>query len=381
MARGKWTAVAVAGFTAGSALGAGFQLYTEGSAEALGLGGAVSGRDDLISLAWYNPAALAGAERPAVMAGMTFASLHVNYSGGGATASMYDDWRPIPHFYYIQPIDDSWTATLSINAPYGLITEWPAGWGPGGVGAQLATYSELQTLYLTPSVAWRPTERLAIAAGLNVVDAQAQLEGTGRIVKGSAMNYGGTCSAHLQLWEDWGFGLRYQSRVQLDISGSLNGVLPASAELELPSSVTVGMANSSLKNLTLGMDLIWTEWSTYDVLAIESPVVLPVAPKNWEDVISIRIGAEYALSDRWALRAGYVWDESPVPDTTRAPEMPGSDRQMVMLGAGWNNGRVGIDLAYSYLWAEDAEMGTALPIPGSFETTTHLVALSARYSF
>ncbi|MEN7974112.1 MAG: outer membrane protein transport protein, partial [Verrucomicrobiota bacterium] len=83
----------------------------------------------------------------------------------------------------------------------------------------------------------------------------------------------------------------------------------------------------------------------------------------------------------WALRAGYVWDESPVPDTTRSPELPGSDRQMLMFGAGWKGEHVGIDLAYSYLWAEKADMGTDYALPGEFETTTHLVALSASYDF
>ena len=65
MKQGRWTAIAIVCLVSGSVFGAGFQLYTEGSAEALGQAGAISGRDDLISLAWYNPSALAGTERPA----------------------------------------------------------------------------------------------------------------------------------------------------------------------------------------------------------------------------------------------------------------------------------------------------------------------------
>ena len=124
---------------------------------------------------------------------------------------------------------------------------------------------------------------------------------------------------------------------------------------------------------------MWTEWSTYDVLAVEN---LPPSVKDWDDVISIRIGGEYALGDSWALRAGYVWDESPVPDETRSPELPGSDRQMLMAGVGWKTGGVGIDAAYSYLWADDAQIGTnPLGLSGKFETTTHLVSLSVSYTF
>ena len=36
------------------------------------------------------------------------------------------------------------------------------------------------------------------------------------------------------------------------------------ADLELPSFVNVGIANRSIGDLTLGLDLVWTEWSTYD---------------------------------------------------------------------------------------------------------------------
>lgn len=377
MTRGKPAAVAAAGLMAGSVLGAGFQLYTEGSAEALSLAGAVSGRDDLISLAWYNPSALAGAESPAVMGGVTFVSIRTDYAGAGTTASMSDDWQPIPHLYVVQPIDEEWTAMLSINTPYGLITEWPSGWA----GAAIATYSELKTVYLTPSVAWKPLDALSLSAGLNVVDGRAELRNATTTVKGDDIAYGGTCSARCQPFEDWALGLRYQSIVKLDITGTANGAFPASADIELPASINAGIANTSIRNLTLGLEVVWTEWSTYDQLAVTTPAGTTVVPKNWDDVISIRIGGEYALNERWALRAGYVWDESPVPDTTRAPELPGSDRQMVMFGAGWSNGRVGIDLAYSCLWADDAPMGTIYPLPGSFETTTHLVALSAGCRF
>lgn len=384
MMKGKLSAVMCIGLVAGSAFGAGFQLYTEGSAEALGQAGAVSGRTNLVSLAWYNPAALAGAKQAAVMAGAVFASIETDFSTTipGGNASMSDDWQAIPHLYYVQPISEDWTASLSINAPYGLITEWPAGWA----GAALATYSELQTIYITPSVAWRPCTVFSVAAGISVVDAEADLQRTGSRVTGDDMAYGYNISAHFQPLDDWGFGAHYQSSVKMKISGQVDGVapfpVPAFADLELPSSANFGVANTSIKNLTLGLDFVWTEWSTYDKLVILAPPGAPtVAPKNWDDVWSVRVGAEYALNDSWALRCGYVWDESPIPDTTRAPELPGSDRQMVMAGFGWKSGAVGIDVAYSYLWADKANMGTLYPLPGSFETATHLVGLSGSYRF
>lgn len=126
----KWAGV-LAMAAVGSTLGAGFQLYTEGSAEALGQAGAISGRDDLTSLAWYNPSALAGTQDTSVMAGSTFVQLRTDFAsanGASNNASMSDEWRQVPHFYYVHPISDELTAMLSINAPYGLISEWSSGW-------------------------------------------------------------------------------------------------------------------------------------------------------------------------------------------------------------------------------------------------------------
>lgn len=382
---GNWCAVAVVGLVSGSAFGAGFQLYTEGSAEALGQAGAISGRTNLVSLAWYNPSALAGTERPQIMVGSTFVQINTDFTSPAGDASMYDDWRAVPHLYYVQPLAENVTGMLSVNAPYGLITEWAPTWA----GAPLAIYSDLRTVYITPSVAYRVMDKLAVSAGVNVVDAEAELTRAGAVVKGQDMGYGYTFSGHYEVLVDWALGARYQSRVELELEGTLEAgpTLPASADMTLPSSFNIGIANTSINNLSLGVDLVWTEWSTYDYLTVVAPPAPTTpSPKQWDDVWSIRVGGEYVLKESWTLRAGYVWDQSPVPDTTRSPELPGSDRQMVMGGVGWKGNNIGIDVAYSYLWADTVEMGTdpaANPIglDGEFDTTTHLISLSASYTF
>ncbi len=392
----KLCAMAAACLLAGPVFGAGFQLYTEGSAEALGQGGAISGRTNLVSLAWYNPSALAGAGQNAVMAGVTLASIHTDFETAipGGNASMSDDWQSIPHFYFVNPVTDSWTALLSVNAPYGLITEWPSGW----IGNQLATRSELKAIYVTPSVAYRFNEAFSVSLGANAVIADAELvaattngpvagAATERTLSGDDLGYGFTASAHCNVADGWAIGSRYQSRVAMTIEGVLafgNPVpvaVDAQADLTLPATFNIGLANTSIENLAIGLDLVWSEWSTYDQLSVVTPLGTSTAPKNWKDVWSIRFGGEYTLKENWKLRAGYVFDQSPVPDTTRSPELPGSDRQMLMAGLGWTSGGFGLDLAYSYLWAEKAAMGTIYPLPGQFETTTHLLSLSASFAF
>lgn len=398
----KWLLFAGLLGVGAACFGAGFQLYTEGSAEALGQAGAISGRTNLLSQAWYNPAALAGTQTAGVMAGATFVMIDTEFDS--ANGSAFDDhmehhWRDIPHFYYVQPAGDKLAGMLSVNAPYGLITEWERDW----IGSPAATYTALSAIYMTPSLAFQATEDFALSAGFNVVIAEADLRAYRgalgiRRLEGDDIGYGYTASAHWQPADDWALGARYQSRVKLTIEGDTTfSEVPlrssVDADLELPSSVNIGIANHSFEKLHLGLDAVWTEWSSYDQLVYNFGAGYPIptnpeaTPKKWNDVWSVRLGAEYELSDSWVVRGGYVWDQSPVEDDYRAPELPGSDRQMLTAGFGWKGEHLGIDLAYSYLWGKEVSNGAAVDLAtggataGRYETETHLVAVSAGYRF
>ncbi len=396
--------------TAEIASGAGFQLYTEGSSEALGQAAAISGRDDLASLAWYNPAALAGADQTLLQAGAVFLQIRTDFNSDlspSLNSSMSDDWRTIPHLYYVKPVSSELTASLSVNAPYGLITEWPQDWA----GNLAAAYSEFSAIYVTPSLAYRVHDRLALAAGFNVVVADAELSASRdfsaiggpnfglRTVEGDDVGYGYTASMHSRFSEHWAVGARYQSRVKVKLEGDVDfdsvKVAQGSALLELPSSFNAGIVNNTLERLQLGLDVIWTEWSTYEQLVYNFGPGYPVTsvtpnpevnPKRWDDVWSIRLGAEYDLLEGWVCRAGYAWDQSPVNDATRAPELPGSNRQMLTAGLGWRWERLTLDLAYAYLWAENSRTGsevvaTVPTLAGRYDTVTHIVGLSAGYVY
>jgi len=409
----KGSVFCIAALSAGWASAAGFQLYTEGSAEALGQAAAISGRTNLVSLAWYNPSALAGTGQPQVMAGAVAASIRTDFnsdSGSSADRSMADDWRLIPHFYAVHPLGPDWTATLSVNAPFGLITEWPDGWA----GSPIALYSELSTIYTTPSLIYRVKDAVSVSAGLNVVYADARLTADRdlsvvslpdlgrRTIAGDDLALGYTVSGHAQSG-DWGLGLRFQSRVKIRPEGTIrydNDPGPgrefdADGAADLPASVNFGIVNGSLRKVTLGFDIVWTEWKSYDELVFTFPdnpyeASPEVIPKLWRNAFSFRFGADCVLNDSWSLRAGYVFDESPVNKDTLAPELPDADRHMLMVGAGWKRRHIGIDAAYSYVHADSSRTGSGvvnanppltLGAAGTYHSAAHLFALSVSYLF
>ncbi|MFC1467480.1 OmpP1/FadL family transporter [Verrucomicrobiota bacterium] len=364
-----------------TAWGGGFQLYNEGSAEALGQASAITARDDLTSLAWYNPAGLAGTDQQSVMIGNTFILLKSDFDGDSFDEKMEPHWRSIPHAYYVQPIDNTKTFTLSLNSPYGLITEWPG----NGQLRSLSEKAELTTFYATPSLAFKTDDSLSVSVGLNVVYAKAKLRDASTVLKGEDSGIGATASLHYQLNDDLALGARYQSEVHLTLEGELNSTIEAEAEATMPDSFTFGATYSGIKKWKFGLDAVWTDWTDFDQILIDLPPPLTdsVRPQNWDDVWGIHFGAEYQLNKNWVLRGGYVWDESPVSDEYRSPMLPGSDRQLVMGGFARSFKQWTLDAAYCYIWAKDTQQGSEFPaaFAGEYENTAHLLSFSIGYDF
>ncbi len=388
----------------GAAWGAGFQLYTEGSAEALGQAGAISARRDVLSNAWYNPASMTGFARPQFMLGDTTVRLKINYSDATGDWDLERHWRQIPHLYYVQPLNEDTAATLAFNVPYGLATDWPDDWPGSGV----ALDTRIEALYLTPAFAWKATDQLSLALGVNLVRATAYIRQ--RVLaaptvdlelSGEDYGFGYLAAANYQVNEDWGVALKFQSKVDLTLRGDVSftqqipGVFQngdGEADIRLPATITLGVTNRSIEKWTFGFDVVWTKWDSYDELGVRFER-LPgapnasgtvITPKDWNNVFSYRFGAEYQYDENWRLRCGYVFDESPVDGDTRAPEMPGSDRHMLMVGCSYDTDAWGVDFGYSYLIARGTDTGNAVPIAGQtgdYRTRTHLASVSFRYKF
>ncbi len=60
---------------------------------------------------------------------------------------------------------------ISLNAPFGLLSDNPGGW----VGRYHAEKSQLKTININPAVAYRLTDQFSIGAGFNAMYADAEL--------------------------------------------------------------------------------------------------------------------------------------------------------------------------------------------------------------
>lgn len=400
---------------AGKALGAGFQLYTEASAEALALGGAMSARRDMVSNAWYNPASLAGYEKTSLMLGATWADITYNYDTeiGNLRDTLEKEIHTIPHVHFVTPLSEELNLTVSLTAPYGLGTSWDDDFVQELLNSQLqgnypgrgfVEQIYLETFYLTPSLAYAVNEKLSVAAGLSLVYAHFYMRPAFWALPGvmavrpefQAEGFGvsGVLAVNYKPSEDWMFGLKYQSEAKVDLTGDVNGhprVPNNDNDIEgtatMPPTITLGIANRSIDRWTFGLDVIWTGWSTYDELRIERDKAgvnqIIDSEKDWNDVFQYRIGAEYELSEAWRLRCGYVFDESPIEEDTRGMELPGNDRHMLCAGFGYIAENWALDVGYSYLMVDASDAGT-IPLADQGEFTNghvHLLSCSLTLNF
>ena len=99
---------------------------------------------------------------------------------------------------------------------------------------------------------------------------------------------------------------------------------------------------------------------------------------------------QYRLSDQWKLRAGYVYDQNPVPSDHFETAVPDSDRQGVSIGAGYTSGNITVDASYLYLRFKNRTITDSLaddttPTPnalnGTYKSQAHLAGITIAYKF
>ncbi len=165
------------------------------------------------------------------------------------------------------------------------------------------------------------------------------------------LNYSFNFGVMYQPIEKISLGLTYRGRTETDFDGDsyltmANGTKLMGAvdmEYDHPESVQAGVRYFATKNLSLEFDMTWTRWSIneeqIEYIKIPGSTVFENYPaahdRDWEDTIQYKIGAEWAVVENVALRGGYTYDPTPVPDDTFDIGWPDTDRSVFNIGCGW----------------------------------------------
>lgn len=390
-----------------SAYSAGFQLQEFSTS---GLGRAYSGEGAIADNAGAvsrNPAAVMLFHRPMLSLGGIYINPNVSVygdspAGGSTDAKNIAPHAWVPNLHYAAPVNDKLGWGASVTSHYGLATEFNDSYKAGSIGGK----TDLQTLNMNLSAAYRVNTHLSAGLGLNAVYAKAKIErragDLGQILVNSGKVPAAYASSIANLPADtlitklkgdkWGFGwnagllyeineknrysLTYRSKVNVDFNGDYRSDLPAAfntllgqyglygtggevqpgaLNLSLPEMWEVSGYNKVAAQWAIHYSLTFTRWSQFKALKAtgQDGQTLFDKQENFKDAYRLALGTSYFLSPRWTLRSGIAFDDSPVPANTRSVSIPDQDRLWLSSGATYAfNDQASIDVGASYMYGK-----------------------------
>ena len=171
----KYSLVSIAIISAisSSANAAGFKLFEQSTSA---MGNAYAGRGAQItdaSMGFTNPAALSALTQAQWVLGLNVANVDGKFSHASATSAQgmavtgpnsgsLNNVSPIPHFHYVNPINDKFSVGFSVAVPFGTSSNY----NDDFVGRYFAQETELKVIAFQPSISYKINDDLSIGGAV-----------------------------------------------------------------------------------------------------------------------------------------------------------------------------------------------------------------------
>lgn len=426
--------------TPNGAWSAGFlnEIQSAGAGSVSGAGETALAEDS--STVYYNPAGMVLLNDPELLSASGFifpsgsftdrgtvdaAGLPTQGSSGVSNRPLF-----VPSVFATVPVSDRFSLGIGVFMPFGQSQRYDGDW----VGRYFLTSTSLISVDIDPAVALRVTDNLSVGGGVDVQNARfmrtnaidfgslcfgvlgpssclglgLRPEGAdGRLaVTGSDWAVGYNLGAVYQFRESTRVGLSFRSSVRHNFAGDARFTVPPSAAplteggllfqdtsahaaITFPEILSFGISQKLGSDLTLLAGFNRTFWGSIKNLTLDFGNPLQPAEGlilNWHDSDRFAIGGIYALSGATDLRAGIAYDESPVPNGFRPPDIP--DSNAIVVSAGFIHRfseRVSVGLSYTYSHSADAPLDLSNPeagtIIGSYKLTSQSLGLQTLVQF
>lgn len=422
----------------GSALASGFAIGTQ---NASGLGNAYAGAAAVAedaSTIFYNPAGMTLLSGRQAVGALVVLKPFVGFTNNGSTTPTSPlpsppgysvggnggdagSWAAVPTAYLSWELarDTVWLG-LGINSPFGLSTEYDSNW----VGRFHAVKSDLLTVNINPSVAFKVNEMFSLGGGVSAQYIDAELTRQvaygaitlGRVLGGNPAGCGGAVATSLGgcaaegtatvKGDDWSWGwnlgaminfspktrvgLAYRSSIRHSLKGDATfsnvpnyaALGPATApivqaltnsgvtaDVEVPQSFSVAFSHQFADGLQVLADYTWTGWDSIQALTINrtNGAAPSVEALNFKNSYRVGLGANYQFTPQWKGRIGTAYDTTPVQDQYRSPRLPDADRFWFAIGAQWAFSKQGvIDFGYAHEFVDSGASNLpSLPTPAA----------------
>ncbi len=262
----------------------------------------------------------------------------------------------VPEFGITRQLSDQWGVGIAAYGNGGMNTDYER--NPyGRFGAQGRAGVNLEQLFITPSVAWKPNPQHSFGLGLNVAYQRFSAKGVGifsgfssapqqvsdqgtdsSLGAGLRLGWTGTVAPGVTLGATWASKIRGKF-------DDYRGLFANGGRFDVPENYGIGIAWRPSDAWTLGADVQRIRYS--QVAAVGNPLApllrgVPLGAAGgpgfgWRDVNVVKLAVAYQASPTLTLRGGISHATQPVPSSETFLNVlaPGVVQDHLSLGATW----------------------------------------------
>lgn len=408
------------------AFAGGIQLDTSYSSAGYAWAGRAALYDDP-STGYYNPAVYSAFCHPVINLGAIFADfnpdvkmLESQIAVGNFTPTIptvgndratIGGWNILAGVSAVLPLPYNFSAGVNVSMPWGLTLNYPR----SSKSRYFAQYAALKVVDIDPGVAFQIVNGFSVGVGLDATysNAETSLAFPTIFPTSPTPTFGTASDTYVQNenGESWAFGwnagllyraptgthigLGYHSKISTTTKGDSSAVVVSQTgpttftATELSGTARSTFIFPAFANLSIVQeigpcwqilaDIRYTNWDKVDKntvdfsgdVASDTPGIVDNGVPNvnlrldWRDSFNYSVGVSYKPSEEWKLKAGFGYDETPVPDSKKRPFLiPDSNRYVFGLGAQYCiNKNFHIDAGYTLKIFEDADIEATQNVP------------------
>ena len=400
-----------AALLAPQAAGAEGFAINEWSAEGVAMGGArMFAEDDAANVA-YNPASITKVKGEAMKSSFTYLSPHGSYKLYDDAGTEIEAGKNVVHAgwavgsYYVKQINDQDWFGLGAFPRFAMVSEFER----GSKASSNAFFSKLNGVSVTPTYAHKFDKKWSAAVGaeINYVGLELQknafyggVTNVGSVqIEGESYALGWNAAANYTFDDKNEIGVVYRSRITHSLEADAKAYSPISIYNEkanaygvvtLPDSWDIGYNHKFDNKTRVELKATRTNWSTYDALNVyfDKPIFLQPAAlsdKNWESGWRYAIGVEHNLSDKYAVMAGFAYDQSSIPFDGGDFLVPTGNRRTYSLGARYNDKKQTVAVALGWMDVGDLDFkghtSDAYARAHAYDSYTKIASISYQRKF
>jgi len=235
----------------------------------------------------------------------------------------------IPEGGYKKSLNDKHSFGITVYGNGGMNTDYGInpGFGTGKAGI------DLQQLIISPTWAMKFSEDYSVGVSINLAYQKFKAEGIqnfefltaspGHVSNngyGSSTGVGATIGFQGKIADDMTVGIAYKTKTKMGKIDKYKGLFPNEGELDMPATLSVGMAWQATPKTQIAMDATHIYYADIAAIGNSSNVPLAQVPLGsndsagfgWSNQSVYKIGVKQQINPKLALMAGYNHGDSPV---------------------------------------------------------------------